>query len=342
LEATKAGAYSTTARGTLAGLNDAQLSAAAQAAQARKVDGFLIPLQNTTQQPALVSLSVRATREAIFRNSWNRTEHGDENDTRAAIARLAQLRAQRAKLLGFANHAAWKLQDQMARTPQAAIEFMDALVPVATAKAASEAADIQAVIDAQQPGLTLQPWDWLFYGEQVRKAKYDLEDSEVKPYFELNNVLENGVFFAANQLYGISFRERRDIPVYHPDVRVFEVTDADGKPLALFYCDYFKRDNKSGGAWMSAFVQPSKLLSDRPVIYNVANLPKPAARAIRLCRERPPRGISSSFPRSSMNNGPYTRPFSIITHGTTRRAPSCRPPWWKKSRRRKTSMPDMR
>ena len=277
LEATKNGAYSTTARAALAGLSDAQLSAAAQAAQNRKAEGYVIPLQNTTQQPPLAALSVRATRDAIFQNSWNRTERGDANDTRAIIARLAQLRAQRAKLLGFSSHAAWKLEDQMAKTPQAALEFMDALVPIATAKAATEAKDIQAVIDAQQGGFTLQPWDWDFYGEQVRKAQYDLDDAEIKPYFELNNVLENGVFHAATQLYGIRFKERKDIPVYQSDMRVFEVTDVDGKPLALFYCDYFKRDNKNGGAWMSLFVRPSKLLSQLPVVYNVANLPKPAA-----------------------------------------------------------------
>jgi peptidyl-dipeptidase Dcp len=276
LEATKAGAYSTALPTALAGLSAAQLAAAAQAAENRKAEGYLIPLQNTTQQPLLASLSIRATRDAVFQNSWTRAERGDANDTRAAIARLAQLRAQRAKLLGFASHAAWKLEDQMAKTPQAALEFMDALVPVATAKAASEAQDIQAVIDAQQGGFALQPWDWALYGEQVRKAKYDLDEAEIKPYFELNNVLENGVFFAATQLYGISFRERKDIPVYHPDVRVFEVTDVDGTPLALFYCDYFKRDNKNGGAWMSAFVRPSRLLGDLPVVYNVANLPKPA------------------------------------------------------------------
>jgi peptidyl-dipeptidase Dcp len=277
LEATKDGAYSTPDRAALAGLSDAQLAAAAQAAQGRKAGGYLIPLQNTTQQPALASLSVRATREAIFRNSWGRAERGDANDTRAIIARLAQLRAQRAKLLGYPSHAAWKLEDQMAKTPQAALDFMDALVPVATAKAAREAAAIQTVIDAQKGGFALQPWDWNFYAEQVRKAKYDLNDAEIKPYFELNSVLENGVFYAATQLYGIHFKERKDIPVYQPDVRVFEVTDVDGRPLALFYCDYFKRDNKNGGAWMSAFVRPSKLLGDIAVVYNVANLPKPAA-----------------------------------------------------------------
>jgi peptidyl-dipeptidase Dcp len=154
---------------------------------------------------------------------------------------------------------------------------MDALVPAASAKAAAEAKDIQAVIDAQKGGFTLEPWDWEFYSEQVRKAKYDLDEAQVKPYFELNNVLQNGVFYAANQLYGLTFKERKDIPVYNPDVRVFEVFDANGKPLALFYCDYFKRDNKNGGAWMDVFMGQSKLLGTLPVVYNVANFQKPAA-----------------------------------------------------------------
>ncbi len=275
LAATQQGAFSTPDRTALAGLTDAQLAAASQAAAGRGTEGFLVPLQNTTQQPVLQSLSNRATREAIFNNSWNRAEHGDANDTRDTIARLAQLRAQRAQLLGFPSHAAWKLEDQMAKTPQAAIDFMDALVPVATAKAAGEAADIQGVIDAQPLKFALQAWDWNLYGEQVRKAKYDLNEAEVKPYFELWNVLENGVFYAANQLYGITFKERHDIPVYQPDVRVFEVQDG-GKPMALFYCDYYKRDNKNGGAWMSEFVGQSKLLGTLPVVFNVANLPKPA------------------------------------------------------------------
>jgi peptidyl-dipeptidase Dcp len=276
LAATKDGAYVTTDKSALAGLSDAQLAAAQQAAGARKQEGYVLPLQNTTQQPDLAQLSDRATRKALFDKSWNRAELSDANDTRDTIAHLAQLRAKRAQLLGFPSHAAWKLQDQMAKTPEAALKFLDALVPGATAKAASEGKDIQDVIDAQKGGFTLEPWDWNFYSEQVRKAKYDLNDAEVKPYFELNNVLENGVFYAANQLYGITFKERKDIPVYQADVRVFEVSDADGKPLALFYCDYFKRDNKSGGAWMSNFVDQSKLLGDFPVVYNVANFAKPA------------------------------------------------------------------
>jgi peptidyl-dipeptidase Dcp len=172
--------------------------------------------------------------------------------------------------------AAWKLVDQMAKTPEAALKFMDALVPPATGRAASEAQDIQAVIDAQNGGFKLQPWDWDFYAEQVRKAKYDLDEAEVKPYFELNNVLENGVFYAANQLYGVTFKERHDLPVYTPSMRVFEVFNADGSSLALFYCDYFKRDNKNGGAWMSNYVDQSKLLGTKPVVVNVANFPMPA------------------------------------------------------------------
>ncbi len=276
LAATKDGAYLTADKSALAGLSDSRIAAAVQAAQNRKQEGYVLPLQNTTQQPDLASLRVRATREGIFEKSWNRAERGDANDTRDVISRLAHLRARRAQLLGYPNHAAWKLGDQMAKTPQVALKFMDALVPGATAKATSEGKDIQEVIDSQKGGFTLQPWDWDFYSEQVRKAKYDLNDAEVKPYFELNTVLENGVFYAAHQLYGITFKERKDIPVYQPDVRVFEVSDADAKPLALFYCDYFKRDNKNGGAWMDSLVSQSKLMGTLPVVFNVANLPKPA------------------------------------------------------------------
>jgi peptidyl-dipeptidase Dcp len=277
LAATKEGAYGTTDKTALAGLPEGRIAAAALAAKDRKVAGFVIPLQNTTQQPDLASLSNRTTRQTIFEHSWNRTERGDANDTRDIVAHLAQLRARKAKLLGFPNFAAWKLDDQMAKTPEAALQFMDAIVPAATAQAAREAADIQAVIDAQKGGFKVQAYDWDFYSQQVRKARYDIDDAQVKPYFELDNVLQNGVFYAANQLYGITFKERHDLPVYQPEVRVFEVFDADGKHLALFYCDYFKRDNKNGGAWMSEFVHQSRLLGNSPVVYNVANLPKPAA-----------------------------------------------------------------
>ena len=276
LAATKAGAYVTANQATLEGLSDARIAAAAQAAKARQVEGFVLPLQNTTQQPDLASLSDRSTRQEIFEHSWSRAERGDANDTRDTIARIAQLRAQKAKLLGYSSFAAWKLEDQMAKTPEAALEFMDAIVPAATAKAAREAKDIQDLIDSQKGGFQLQPWDWDYYAERVRKAQYDLDDAQVKPYFELDNVLQNGVFYAANQLYGLTFKERHDIPVYQPEVRVFEVFDANGHHLALFYCDYFKRDNKNGGAWMSEFVGQSRLLGTSPIVYNVANFSKPA------------------------------------------------------------------
>jgi len=286
LAGTKAAAFVTTDKAKLAGLSDAQVQAATQAAKDRGVAGYVIPLQNTTQQPDLTFMSDRDARKAMFEDSWTRTERDDANDTRATISRLAQVRAEKAALLGFPNYAAWALQDQMAKTPEAAQKFMDALVGPATARAGREQAEIQALIDSQNAGkgtgmssgsFKVMPWDWNFYAEQVRKAKYDLDDSQVKPYFELNRVLQDGVFYAANQLYGLTFQERKDIPVYQADVKVFEVFDANGKPMALAYFDYFKRDNKSGGAWMSNFVGQSTLLKTLPVIYNVANFQKPAA-----------------------------------------------------------------
>jgi peptidyl-dipeptidase Dcp len=276
LAATKAGAFVTDDKAALAGMSEAQIAGAADAAKARKSEGYAVPLQNTTQQPALAQLSVRATRQAIFEHSWTRAEKGDDNDTRTTIARLAQLRAEKGKLLGFETYAAWKLDNQMAKTPEAAIEFMDALVPAATARAKREQKDIQDVIEAQKGGFTVAPWDWEFYAEQVRKAKYDLDEKEIRPYFEIDKVLQNGVFYAATRLYGITFKERHDIPAYAPDVRVFEVFNADGSHLALFFCDYWKRDNKRGGAWMSSFVRQSKLEGTQPVVYNVANFSKPA------------------------------------------------------------------
>ena len=276
LAATKAGALATTDKAALAGLSDAEIAAAAEAATSRKVSGYVIALQNTTMQPDLSSLTNRATRETLFKNSWNRAERGDANDTRQLVAQIAQLRAQKAKLLGYLNFAAWTLEDQMAKTPETAQKFMDQLAPPAVARAAAEAQDIQAIIDSQNGGFQLQPWDWGIYSEQVRKAKYDLNEEQVKPYFELNNVLQNGVFFAANQLYGLTFKERADIPVYAPGMRVFEVFNSDGSSLALFYSDYFKRDNKEGGAWMDEFVSSSKLMGTKPVVLNVANFAPPA------------------------------------------------------------------
>jgi peptidyl-dipeptidase Dcp len=274
LAATQDAAYSTADPAKLAGLTATQLEAAAEAARLRKQQGWILTLQNTTQQPYLADLSDRATRQELFEDSWNRAERGGSHDTRVAITRLAQLRADKAKLLGFPNFAAWKLENQMAKTPEAAIKFMDALVAPATANAAGEAKDIQGLMKGE-----VQPWDWDFYAAQVRKAKYDIDEAQVRPYFELNQVLTNGVFYAANQLYGLTFTERKDLPVYHPDVRVYEVADANGKPVALFYCDFYKRDNKNGGAWMSNLVGQSKLLGTLPVIYNVSNFSKPAAGA---------------------------------------------------------------
>ncbi len=277
LAATKAGAVNTKDQATLAGLSAEQLDAAKRAAEQRKEPGYTIALQNTTQQPDLTNLSDRSMRKALLEHSLMRAERGDANDTRATVSRLAQLRAQKAALLGFPNYASWALQDQMAQTPKAAIDFMDALVPAATAKARAEAKDIQALIDQQHGGFQLEASDWNFYAEQVRKAKYDLNNDELKPYFEISRVLQDGVFYAANQLYGVTFKERHDLPVYDPDVRTFECIDSNGKTLALVYFDYWKRDNKNGGAWMSNFVNQSTLLGTIPVIYNVGNFQKPAA-----------------------------------------------------------------
>ncbi|WMT17163.1 peptidyl-dipeptidase Dcp [Serratia fonticola] len=278
LAASKNGALAITDKTLLAGLSEGELAAAAQAASERKLDKqWLLVLQNTTQQPDLQNLQDRDTRQKLFEASINRAEKNDANDTRQTLARLAKVRAEQAKLLGFPNYAAWKLQNQMAKTPDVALAFMRNIVPAATARAEREAKDIQAVIDRQNGGFKLAAWDWQFYAEQVRKEKYDLDESQIKPYFEMNNVLHNGVFYAANLLYGISFKERKDIPVYHPDVRVYEVFDKDGQSLALFYTDFFKRDNKGGGAWMSNFVEQSKLNGTKPVIYNVSNFTKPAA-----------------------------------------------------------------
>src|SRR5215467_6237630 len=277
LAAAKDGALVVRDKSELDGLSQADLDAAAEAAKSRKLDGaWVLTLQNTTQQPLLQSLLVRPVREKLFNTSWTRAERGDANDTRATILRLAKLRADKGRLLGQPDFAAWRLQDQMAKTPQRVKKFLDDLTPAATGKAREEAADIQKLIDKQHGGFTLEPWDWNFYSEQVRKARYDVNQSEIKPYFELNRVLEDGVFYAAHELYGLTFKERHDLPVYNPDVRVFEVFDENGSHLALFYCDYFKRDNKNGGAWMDTLVGQSKLLNTQPVVYNVANFTKPA------------------------------------------------------------------
>jgi peptidyl-dipeptidase Dcp len=278
LAAAKAGALVVDDKAKLAGLDEGALAAAAEAAKERKLDGkWVLPLQNTTQQPALESLADRATREALFEQSWTRTEKGDANDTRETIETIAQLRAQKAALLGFPNWASYVLDDQMAKTPAAANAFIAQLVPPLAVEQKREVAELQQMIAQGGENFQLKPWDWERYSERVRKARYDLDQNEVKPYLELNRVLQDGVFYAANQLYGITFKERKDLPVYQPDVRAFTVYDKDGSELGLMYFDYFKRDNKSGGAWMSNFVDQSKLFGTKPVIYNVANLPKPAA-----------------------------------------------------------------
>ena len=277
LAAAKAGAFVTDNKETLKGLSEGDLNSAEQDAEAAGEKGkWMLPLQNTTQQPALQSLEIRDTRHRLFEASWTRAEKGDRNDTRAIIKRLAEIRAEKAGLLGFPSYAAWKLQDQMAKTPEAVETFLKKLVPEATAKANKEADDLQKVINKGKGGFRLQPWDWNYYAEIVRKDRYDLDENQVKPYFELYNVLENGVFYAANRLYGLTFKRRSDIPVYQDDVRVYTVFDKDSTELGLFYCDYFKRDNKSGGAWMSNIVEQSKLLGTKPVIYNVCNFTRPA------------------------------------------------------------------
>jgi peptidyl-dipeptidase Dcp len=278
LAGTKVGALVVDNVSQLDGLTADEIQTAADAAKQRGLTRkWVLPLRNTTQQPAQAELKNRAVRQKLFELSTLRTSRSDTNDTRKTIRRMAELRAEKAQLLGYPTWAAYQLANQGAKTPENAIKLLTDLVTPATARARSEAADMQKLIDAQGGGFKLQPWDWQFYAEQVRKAKYDLDESQIMPYFELNSVLQNGVFFAANKLYGVTFKERHDIPVYHPDVRVFEVFDANGQSLALFYADYFKRDNKSGGAWMDLFVDQSRLTGTNPVVYNVANFTKPAA-----------------------------------------------------------------
>lgn len=278
LAATKAGGLVVDDVKKLDGLGADGIAAAAKAAADRGMPGkWVLPLQNTTQQPALASLTDRATRQALFEKSWTRTEQSDANDTRATVAELASLRAQKAKLLGFPTFADYVLTDQMAKTPGAAMGFLKQFGPALSAKQREEAAEINARIKATGGNFTVKPWDWDFYSEQVRKAKYDLDGDALKPYFEINRVLTDGVFYAATQLYGITFKERKDLPVYDPDMRVFEVFEEGGATIGVMYFDYWKRDNKSGGAWMSNFVGQSKLLGTKPVIYNVANFTKPAA-----------------------------------------------------------------
>ena len=277
LAADKAGGLWIADQRQLAGLSDDEKATAAQAAREKgTATGWLIPLLNTTQQPALAALSDRQTREALFKAGWLRTQKSDENDTRELVCRLATLRARQAQLLGFDTYASWSIASQMAKTPDAALAFMRGIVPAARARAIREQADIQHLIDQQQGGFTVQAWDWAFYAERVRAEKYALDDAQIKPYFALDTVLQEGVFWAATQLFGIRFVPRDDIPVYHPDVRVWEIFDHSGEGMALFYGDFFARDSKGGGAWMGNFVEQSTEFATRPVIYNVCNYQKPA------------------------------------------------------------------
>ncbi|WP_449548905.1 peptidyl-dipeptidase Dcp [Lelliottia amnigena] len=261
----------------LDGLSPDEIASAAQAAAEKGLaDRWLIPLLNTTQQPALAALRDRQTRENLFKAGWLRTQKGDENDTQHIVRRLVALRARQAQLLGFDNYASWSTADQMAKTPEAALAFMRGIVPAARARAEREQADIQNVIDDEQGGFSVQACDWAYYAERVRLEKYALDESQIKPYLALNRALEEGVFWAASQLFGIRFVERFDIPVYHPDVRVWEIVDHNGEGMALFYGDFFARDSKGGGAWMGNFVEQSHEFAARPVIYNVCNYQKPA------------------------------------------------------------------
>lgn len=275
--ASEAGAVLLRDTAQLAGLPIGERAAAAQNARAHQQAGaWLLPLQNFTQQTSLQTLADRATRHQVFIASATRAERGDSNDTRATIARLAALRATQAHCLGFATYADWKLCTQMAQRPTAVTTFLGQLVPAATAKARQEAVAIQAVIDQQKGDFALKPWDWLYYARQRPHHAASLDRNQPAPYFELENVVQNGLFYAATQLYGVTFNERHDLPVYHPDVRVFEVKEADGQPLGLFYADYFQRDGKRGGGWANSFVDQSMLWGTRPVVYNACNFTKPA------------------------------------------------------------------
>lgn len=277
LAANKAGALVVDDVRQLDGLSAEEIAVAALAASDKGLEGrWVIPLLNTTQQPALAALRDRQTRENLFTQAWTRAEKNDANDTHAIIKRLVEIRREQATLLGFANFAAWKIADQMAKTPAAALSFMRAIVPAARQRALNEQAEIQKAINQQQGEFEVEAWDWAFYAEQVRREKYALDEALLKPYFALDTVLNEGVFWTANQLFGIKFIERFDIPVYHPDVRVWEIFDHDGVGLALFYGDFFARDSKSGGAWMGNFVEQSLQNETRPVIYNVCNYQKPA------------------------------------------------------------------
>lgn len=278
LAAVKSGGLVVDYQHQLDGLAADEIAAAADAARDKGLhDRWLLALTNTTQQPALQALADRQTRHNLFAAGWTRNQKGDANDTRELVLRLAEIRARKAELLGVADYASWSMADQMAKTPSEALAFMRRIAPAARRRAEQELADIQQVINEEGGDFQAAAWDWLYYGEQVRRAKFAIDEAQLKPYFALDRVLEDGVFWTASQLFGIRFVERFDIPLYHPDVRVWEIFDANGEGMALFYGDYFSRDSKSGGAWMDVFVEQSTLRAQRPVIYNVCNYQKPKA-----------------------------------------------------------------
>ena len=267
----------------LAGLSDERIAAAAEAAKARKLDGkYLLTLLNTTGQPPETDLTNRALREKLHKASVARGSRGNQYDNTAIVSKVVTLRAERAKMMGFANYAAFVLADETAKTPEAVNHMLGQLAPPAVANAKREAADLQAMIDKEQAAkgeksFQLEPWDWAFYAEKVRKDKFAFDESQLKPYFEMKNVLENGVFYAAGQLYGLKFKQRTDLPLYHADTSVYDVYDANGKQLAIFIADMYARDSKRGGAWMNSYVEQSELFGTLPIVANHLNIPKPPA-----------------------------------------------------------------
>lgn len=270
LDGTNNSSVTVTDTAQLAGLTSGEINSL-------KVEGkneWKIPIINTTQQPYLASLSNAEMREKLFNASWKRTD-GGKYSTLDIIKELVQLRLEKAKLLGFPNYAAWLLQDAMVENPETVLKFYNELIQP-TVQAANKENDALVELAKSEGVNEFKPSDWAYYAEKLRKAKYDLDEGQIKPYFELKNVLEKGVFYAATKLYGITFKERKDIPTYHPDVVVYEIFEEDGTPLALFYGDYFARESKRGGAWMDNFVTQSHLLGKKPVIYNVCNYTKPA------------------------------------------------------------------
>lgn len=258
----------------LDGLSAAQITAAANAAKERGHEGkYLLSITNTTRQPILTSLNNRDLRQRVWEASANRAQSGENSNT-DIVSRLAQLRAERAKLLGHDNWASFTLETNMAKTPSAVFDMLGSMVPAVMENTKQEQAAIQAMIREKGGDFEVQPWDWEYYAEFVRQAKYDLDENEVKKYFEFNRVLKDGVFYYMNRFYGIRFEPRPDLPVYHPDVEAYEVFDADGSSIAIFYADYFAREGKRGGAWMSSFVGQSHLTGQKPVVVNVMNIPK--------------------------------------------------------------------